>query len=122
MCMLAGAAAIAEFKASPVSVRENYPGAENMLSDLSSKITAVSGVSPTLKCLLTFFLSLFLIFAVHCLSTYLHGDLVPHRVVLYCTSLYCTVLYCSVLYFITHNSQLIACQLIFQFQYPYFEP
>ena len=122
MCMLAGAAAIAEFKASPVSVRENYPGAENMLSDLSSKITAVSGVSPTLKCLLTFFLSLFLIFAVHCLSTYLHGDLVPHRVVLYCVSLYCTVLYCTVLYFITHNSQLIDCQLIFQFQYPYFEP
>ena len=59
MCMLAGAAAIAEFKASPVSVRENYPGAENMLSDLSSKITAVSGVSPTLKFLLTFFLSFF---------------------------------------------------------------
>ena len=44
MCLLAGAAAIKEFKASPLFVREQYPEAENMLVDLSLKITAVSGV------------------------------------------------------------------------------
>lgn len=44
MCLLAGAAAIKEFKASPPLLREQYPEAENMLADLSLKITAVSGV------------------------------------------------------------------------------